>query len=403
MLIHRIYQRSKPAHSEVRSSANRCWRAGGREWVCLLITLLVACPFNPWAILTGRVTAQDWNQFSADNHDPSAMAELAKRLQAEVDLELTSVLEAMQGRSTVARNWILSVAQTVADRDPARSQTELMQFLQRTSEDSMARYWAFSYVTRNDSQLREQLLESMLADPCLELRYESVELALKRLAEADTQSPQQKNDRYRELLSAARLPAQVQQIAQLLKEQEQTVNLLEHFGFVAKWQAVGPFDNINQSAFDTIYGPEEDAIAGVNLSTRLYAGKSSQQVGWRPLETTQDDGAVDLNAPFENSKGAIVYAMADFRCASELECEVRIGSPNACKVWVNGQSAISREVYHAGTQIDQYTAPVKLKAGSNWVLVKICQNEQTESWAQDWKFQLRFTDASGAAIERVQP
>jgi hypothetical protein len=95
--------------------------------------------------------------------------------------------------------------------------------------------------------------------------------------------------------------------------------------------------------------------------------------------------------------------MADFRCASELECEVRIGSPNACKVWVNGQSAISREVYHAGTQIDQYTAPVKLKAGSNWVLVKICQNEQTESWAQDWKFQLRFTDASGAAIERVQP
>jgi hypothetical protein len=31
-------------------------------------------------------------------------------------------------------------------------------------------------------------------------------------------------------------------------------------------------------------------------------------------------------------------------------------------------------------------------------LLKLCQNEQKEDWAQDWHFQLRICDASGAAV-----
>jgi hypothetical protein len=40
-----------------------------------------------------------------------------------------------------------------------------------------------------------------------------------------------------------------------------------------------------------------------------------------------------------------------------------------------------------------------LTAGMNVILLKVCQNEQTEDWAQDWKFQLRVSDSSGAAVE----
>jgi hypothetical protein len=39
-----------------------------------------------------------------------------------------------------------------------------------------------------------------------------------------------------------------------------------------------------------------------------------------------------------------------------------------------------------------------LQAGKNVILVKVCQNEQTESWAQRWEFQLRVCDSIGAAI-----
>jgi hypothetical protein len=39
-----------------------------------------------------------------------------------------------------------------------------------------------------------------------------------------------------------------------------------------------------------------------------------------------------------------------------------------------------------------------LKKGTNRILLKICQNEQEESWAQDWKFQFRITDTSGKGL-----
>ncbi len=48
--------------------------------------------------------------------------------------------------------------------------------------------------------------------------------------------------------------------------------------------------------------------------------------------------------------------------------------------------------------MDQYIGQGELKAGRNVILLKICQNEQTEDWAQDWKFQFRVCDSLGKAI-----
>jgi hypothetical protein len=48
--------------------------------------------------------------------------------------------------------------------------------------------------------------------------------------------------------------------------------------------------------------------------------------------------------------------------------------------------------------MDQYRAHARLKQGVNTILLKICQNEQTEDWAQEWNFQVRVCDASGQAI-----
>ena len=82
-----------------------------------------------------------------------------------------------------------------------------------------------------------------------------------------------------------------------------------------------------------------------------------------------------------------------------LDCELRVGCINAQKVWLNGELVISNEVYHTGMQVDQYIAPIKLKAGKNRILIKICQNEQKEAWAQRYVFQARICDSSGKAIQ----
>ena len=51
-----------------------------------------------------------------------------------------------------------------------------------------------------------------------------------------------------------------------------------------------------------------------------------------------------------------------------------------------------------GFEIDQYVGRGELKRGSNLILVKICQNEQMEDWAQTWAFRLRVCDSRGTAV-----
>ena len=49
-------------------------------------------------------------------------------------------------------------------------------------------------------------------------------------------------------------------------------------------------------------------------------------------------------------------------------------------------------------RIDQYTLPVQLAKGKNTLLIKLCQNEQKESWTDQWQFQMRICDATGTAL-----
>ncbi len=331
-------------------------------------------------------------------------ATLVKQLQNDPTTKLMDLVTAMATVDPVLKNFYLSVAQTVLERSSGSTEAELQAIVDDKKLDAAARYWAFSVLSRGDAKKRDAMLQTMLDDPALELRYEAVRLGqaeVKVLKEGGAE-PAQLTEAYRKLLIAARLPEQIQQIADSLKELDQPVDLLKHFGFVSKWQLIASFDNRDRIGFNTEYEPEKSYIAKQTIDANgEYEGKATK-VKWQSFETKEADGGVDLNPVFKNEKGAVAYAYAEFIAASAVDCEVRLGCTNANKVWVNGEPALSNEVYHTGAQIDQYTAPVKLKAGKNTVLVKVCQNEQTEQWAQDWKFQLRFADASGQAIQPAE-
>ncbi|GAB5404103.1 MAG: hypothetical protein Aurels2KO_23340 [Aureliella sp.] len=342
--------------------------------------------------------ADNLQQLAEVSLDNRAASQLCRELQASGDTELIDVLSAMKDTSAVAKNWYLSVAQTVADRNPAESRAKLTQFLPRLSEDPTARFWAFQYITRDNEKLREQILESMLADPSMDLRFEAVKLRLGRIENNKDLPVERQVEQCQELLSAARLPSQVQDIAKRLNDLDVEINLLEHLGFLPSWNVCASFNNVKGVGFDTAYAPEKHFAAGKLSTTGKYDGKNGQ-IGWQEVSTDEPDGKVDLNPIFEKEKGAVAYAATTFNAESDLDCEIRIGTPNACKVWLNGELVISREVYHTGSQIDQYRAPAKLKSGENKVLVKICQNEQKEPWAQDWMLQLRFTDSTGLAVQ----
>lgn len=325
---------------------------------------------------------------AGDEAGQRTAAAATRALAQAKDIELVEVLDAMLGATPIGKNWLLGLANELHDASDTSTNKNLESFLADTAKDPEARYTVFRWLTDADPKRRTQMLETMLTDPSMEIRYDAIAQALNG---SEVLEP----DRLRELLDAARHPEHIATIIDRLDKAGVSVDQAQHMGFVIRWNLIGPFDNIGSDKFDVAYPVEVDWLQGT-LATK-YAGKNGE-VTWFEGSTDKKDGQMDLATFFNKEKGCIVYAETQIDVPSDLDCEVRVGCINAQKVWVNGELLIANEVYHTGMQIDQYAAPVRLKAGKNRVLVKVCQNEQTQAWAQDYSFQLRFCDATGKAI-----
>jgi hypothetical protein len=323
--------------------------------------------------------------------DDSAQAQAAKTVSAlakDSKLDVLTILKAMKGATPIGKNWLLSLANRVHVATGSETSTALEAFFGDASQDPEARYTVFRWLTDEDADKRNRMLATLLNDPSLEIRYDAVAQALGAGATLDA-------TRLKQLLDAARHPAQVAEIIEKLKGAGVEVQLSEHMGFLSQWKLIGPFDNVGSDKFDVVYDVESDWIRGATKPS--YTGKSGD-VKWIEHTTDNAEGQVDLSQIYDKEKGCIVYGATSVTTPSPLDCEIRIGCINAQKVWVNGELVISNEVYHTGMQVDQYSAPIRLKAGENRILVKICQNEQKEAWAQNYVFQVRICDATGKAI-----
>ena len=96
--------------------------------------------------------------------------------------------------------------------------------------------------------------------------------------------------------------------------------------------------------------------------------------------------------------GAAAYAFAAVVSPNERPVHVRVSSQNAIKIFLNGKQIFFREEYHHGMQMDQHIGAGTLRAGRNEILIKVCQNEQTDDWAQIWSFQVRVCDQGGGSV-----
>jgi hypothetical protein len=234
----------------------------------------------------------------------------------------------------------------------------------------------------------------MLDDPAGELRRDAVDVALK-----DAQTILDKGDKtaataaYRKVLNSARDKDQVDLIAKQLKTLGVEVDLATQFGFIRHWALVTPFDNVEGVGFAKAFPPEK----GVDL-TATYTGKKDAKAKWLTHTTTEPYGVVNLNKALGKLKGTTAYAYAIIDSPDERPVELRAGCINALKIYLNGKQVFAREEYHHGMDVDQHMGSGTLKKGRNEILVKVCQNEQTDVWAQEWMFQLRVCDALGGAV-----
>jgi hypothetical protein len=333
----------------------------------------------------------------AEGQGNAAAAAAWRTLSGVGPAELPQLLAAMDGANDYAANWLRSAVEVVAQRagagGPPLPLAALREFLGDTRHHPRARRLAFELVRSADPTAARELLPRFRDDPSVELRRDAVQALVEGVAKAEAGIAV---PRLREALAAARDVDQIESIAKRLGELGDKVDLQATFGWVTQWQLVAPFDNVGGAGFERAYPPE----LKLELTGEL-PGKTGP-VTWRTYQTTNEYGLVNFNQPFGPLKGAAGYAVAEFRSERAQPAEIRLGSKNGWKVWFNGQYQFGRDEYHRGVEIDQYRIPVQLRAGTNQILVKLCQNEQTEDWASEWEFQLRVTDALGTPIRSVR-
>jgi hypothetical protein len=323
-----------------------------------------------------------------------AWAELTAR--AEVN-QLPTMLAAMDGADPLAANWIRAAVDALAERQLKRGGqlplAALEKFLNQKDHNPRARRLAYEWIARADPAAPDRLIPQMLDDPALELRRDAVSRVLSQAAAAlAAEKTDLSLDTYRKALAAARDLDQVKVVTEALGKLGHPVDLAHHFGFVVDWKLVGPFSNSQGKGFNTAYSPE----SAIDL-TASYEG-SAGTIAWIAHHTDDEYGNVDLNKALGKHMGAAAYAVAEFQSDRPQPAELRLGSTNAVKIWLNGKLLASAESYHANSTMDQYIGRGELVAGRNVIVLKICQNEQAEDWAQDWKFQFRVCDTLGKAI-----
>ncbi len=309
---------------------------------------------------------------------------------------LTTILGGMNGANPLAENWLRTAAGVVAEKSAAGAGLpveSLVTFLQDTKNAAAPRVLAFDLIRKSKPEMSEKLAMSLLGDPSSELRRYPVS---KLLEEGDAALAGKNTDAaavsFEKALVAARDEDQIKSAAKKLRDLGKTVDLPRHFGFLMKWHLIAPFTNVERKGFEVVFPPEKE----VNL-TASHPGKGGD-AKWVEFTSKDDYGMIDFNKPFTMLKEVTGYAFTEFDAAEERSAEIRIGCKNGWKVWLNGELLFARDEYHRGMKLDQYKLPVRLKKGANRLLVKCCQNEQTENWTVEWQFQMRICDATGTAI-----
>ena len=316
--------------------------------------------------------------------------------------QIPEILTAMKEVGPLADNWLRAAVDTIAERELRATGSLPAELFESITLDkkqaARARRIAYEWLAKLDATAPERLLPKMLDDPSLELRYD----ALTRLLEeaGKTNDEQAKLQKYRRALRSARDIKQLKTCAESLRELGQTPDMAQEMGFLTNWKVIGPFDNTERVGFDKTFPPERE----IDFEAE-YDGKSSP-VKWKDAEAEQEDlkqlGHVDLNAALVEEKDVVAYAFTTFVAAEDMQVECRYETIEATKLWLNGKEIAVKNVYHSGYDFDQYIVSCQLRRGENRILIKVCQNEQTDSWTRPWEFRLRITDKLGGAIQQAR-
>jgi hypothetical protein len=180
-------------------------------------------------------------------------------------------------------------------------------------------------------------------------------------------------------------------------------NWAEEQGFVANWLICGTFPNPGDRPDNTGFGTDYLKNYGGEAAFVPTNGMEIKQdngaaVKWLPYNTTGTDiifGDVAHLKIESNQEKILVYCACWLDADADKEVEVRVGSDDGYKLWINHQLISEQHVYRA-MEMDQETHKVKLNKGKNLLLIKVDQD------TGEYQFMLRVVGADGKEAPGVK-
>ena len=180
-------------------------------------------------------------------------------------------------------------------------------------------------------------------------------------------------------------------------------NWAEEQGFVANWLVCGTFpnpgDRPDNAGFNVDYlknyGGEAAFVPTNGMEIKQDYGPA---VKFLPYATTGTDiifGDVAHLKIESNQEKILVYCACWLDADADKEVEVRVGSDDGYKLWINHQLISEQHVYRA-MEMDQESHKVKLNKGKNLLLIKVDQD------TGEYQFMLRVVGADGKEVPGVK-
>jgi len=171
------------------------------------------------------------------------------------------------------------------------------------------------------------------------------------------------------------------------------------FPSIGEWWVIGPWECQPDKAMEAVFPPEK----GVDLDGR-YPGWEGKPVKWQrvvrslsPDLRPDEEFCVDLLKVFkrEECEEAVAYAATSVRVPRDLDAILALGSDDGVAVWVNGENVFRNDAWRAyAPKSDR--VPIRLKKGSNAILLKITQG------CCDWKFGAHLESPEGDSLEEAE-
>jgi hypothetical protein len=318
---------------------------------------------------------------------------------------LPRILEAMDTSDTVLANWLRTALDRIVEADLKTGAKKvdadaLLVFARDPKRQGRARRLALEVVDQLRPGTSERLIAGWLDDP--EFRYDAIDLLFK-----DADAAQKAGDKdkavavLRKAFAASRDLQQAKAAAGRLGGLGVTVSITEHLGFLGEWYTIGPFDAAGMKGFKTVHPPEKQ----VDLAAELD-GKSGK-LRWKHFRPAEPPPAalppagplINLREPLGDAEDAVAYAYTAFQVPAATDVEFRGAADDNLTVWVNGERVFGFEEYRNGVRFDRHRFRVKLKAGVNTVLVKVCQAPLDPTNREpNWEFLLRVVDETGKGV-----